>query len=166
MNNDIWIFGNNYRGQLGLGDRKNRNIPTKIRSLSENSIYAKYVSCNSYHTALIDMNNEVWVFGSNLYGQLGLGNHKSKDIPTKITNIYAKTVSCGFLHTVIIDMNNDIWTFGDNRHGQLGLVDKVWSNIPTKITIDSSGESGLAVRSNIIARSVSCGGNHTVIITK
>ena len=36
------------------------------------NIYAKYVSCGLEHTIIINMNNEVFSFGTNTYGQLGL----------------------------------------------------------------------------------------------
>ncbi len=69
MNNNVWSFGSNHEGQLGLGDNgygTNRNIPTKI-----NNIKAKFVSCGENHTVLIDMDNNVWSFGSNDNGPPG-----------------------------------------------------------------------------------------------
>ena len=100
------------------------------------------------------MNNEVWSFGGNYYGQLGLGDNINRYTPTKIPNIIAKSVSYGNFHTVIIDMNNDIWSFGWNCYGHLGLGDNIYIyiNTPTKIP-------------NISAKYVSCGYFHTVIIT-
>ena len=152
MDNNIWSFGHNFYGQLGLGydgDNTNRNIPTKI-----NGIKAKYVSCGFRYTVLIDMDNNVWSFGENYSGQLGLGDINPRNEPTKINNIKAKSVSCGENHTVLIDMNNNVLSFGGNIIvGRLGLGDNVKNrNIPTKIN-------------DIKAKSVSCGVNHTVLIT-
>ncbi len=48
MNPKGLAFGNNVFGQLGLGDRTNRNEPRKI-----NNIKAKSVSCGANHTVLI-----------------------------------------------------------------------------------------------------------------
>src|SRR5581483_4675746 len=47
--NDIWICGLNNFGQLGLGDRFNRNVPTKIPGLKATHIAGGY-----YHTVVID----------------------------------------------------------------------------------------------------------------
>ena len=172
MNNIVWSFGSNRYGQLGLGGNTNRNRPTKITvdSHSESGltihsgITAKFVSCGGLHTVIIDMNNEIWVFGDNFYGQLGLGDNTERNKPTKISGIFAKFVSCGDNYTVIIDMNNEVWSFGSNMHSELGLGDIINRDRPIKITIDSHSESGLAMRSGITAKYVSCGGNHTVII--
>ncbi len=52
--NNVLSFGNNYSGQLGLGDNVNMNEPTKI-----NNIKAKSVSCGGNHIVLIDIHNDV-----------------------------------------------------------------------------------------------------------
>jgi hypothetical protein len=42
MHNNVWSFGDNYwgPGQLGLGDKENRNIPTKISNFIARKIFA------------------------------------------------------------------------------------------------------------------------------
>ena len=156
--NTVLSFGTNWTGELGLGDNTERNTPTKIPSIKRRVAYAatfniiaKSVSSGLYNTVIIDMNNEVWSFGDNDMGQLGLGDNINRNTPTKIPSFLAKSVSCGSNHTVIIDMNNEVWSFGDNYNGQLGLGDNTERNTPTKIP-------------GILAKSVSCGVLHTVII--
>ena len=155
MNNNVWSFGFNKHGQLGLGDNVSRNAKTLQVHLEEptkiNGIKAKSVSCGEFHTILIDMNNNVWAFGYNTFGQLGLGDNTNRNVPTKINGIKAKYVSCGENHTLLIDLNNNVWVFGSNDNGQLGLGDNINKYVPTKIN-------------GIKAKYVSCGENHTVII--
>ncbi len=149
MNNNVWAFGSNEYGQLGLGNNgynTNITVPTKI-----NGIKAKYISCGNIHTVLIDMNNDVWAFGNNIFGKLGLGDNTNRNVPTKINGINAKYVSCGHSHTVLIDMNNNVWSFGDNYNGQLGLGYYTKRNVPTKIN-------------GIKAKYVSCGNTYTMLI--
>ena len=62
MANNVWTFGNNQEGQLGLGDGRNRYIPTQI-VIWKNNMQAKAVSCGFYHTVIIDLANNVWVSG-------------------------------------------------------------------------------------------------------
>ena len=156
INNDIFAFGLNGFGRLGLrsGDGMDRSIPTKIDG-SLSFLSAKQISSGTTHLVIIDMNNEVWSFINNHYGQLGLRDNIYRNIPTKISNMYAKSVYCGKYHTVIIDMNNEVWSFGHNRNGQLGVGHNRSINIPTKINSTNTFST---------ARSVSCGGNSTVII--
>ena len=51
---EVWIFGDNYSGKLGLGDRINRNIPSHIQNIK-----AKFVSCGYGHTMTIDKDDNV-----------------------------------------------------------------------------------------------------------
>lgn len=150
LNNNVWAFGNNGAGQLGLGDTQPRNRPTQVQGIK-----AKSVACGAYHTIIIDLDNNVWGFGNNSAGQLGLGDKRNKNRPTPILfpgdEIKAKSVSCGFKFTIIIDTNNNVWSFGDNGSGQLGLGDKQDKNSPTQVQ-------------GIKAKSVSCGGAHTMLI--
>jgi hypothetical protein len=140
-------FGENMSGQLGLGtNNKKIDIPTLIPE-----IRAKYVACGKLHTVLIDINNNVWAFGFNKYGQLGLGDNINRNIPIQIPNIKAKYVACGSMHTMIIDINNNVWAFGDNYKKQLGLGDNINRDVPTLIP-------------KIKAQSVSCGEFFTMII--
>ena len=83
--------------------------------------------------AIIDLNNNVWVCGSNKFGQLGLGDIQNRNIPTQIPNLKAKQVSCGYKTMAIIDMEDNVWVCGGNRYGQLGLGDRLARNVPTKV---------------------------------
>ena len=152
LEKNVWTFGNNEYGQLGLGDNETKrrvSTPTKIPNLK-----AKQVSVGECHTVIIDLENNVWTFGWNQWEQLGLGINGNRKKPTQIPNIKAHQVSAGGCHTVIIDIENNVWTFGRGESGQLGLGDdenRTSVTRPTKIP-------------NFKARQVSAGGNHTVII--
>lgn len=107
---------------MGLGDNTS-NRP---------NIQAKSISCGYAHTIIIDLNNDVWAFGSGDHGQLGLGNTQDRNIPTPTPlpvqnrlipimlpgspNMKAKAASCGHRHTMLIDLNDNVWVFGDNEH--------------------------------------------------
>jgi len=42
------------------------------------------VGCGSRHTVCLTMGNNLWSFGWNKYGQLGLGDNKSRDNVCKV----------------------------------------------------------------------------------
>ena len=77
--------------------------------------------------------NVLMSFGSNKFGQLGVGDMVFRSIPTKIPNINPIYTTCGSYHNLIIDTNNDVWCFGLNNKGQLGVGDTINKNVPTKI---------------------------------
>merc|ERR1711862_1052558 len=80
-NKDLYVFGFNYSGQLGLGDNNNRNKPIKHPSLS-NIID---ISNGGYHTFLKTSNNEIYAFGNNKYSQLGIKTeHDAQITPIRV----------------------------------------------------------------------------------
>lgn len=65
----------------------NINAIKEIKSPQiEEIITAKEISCGDDHTLILDNNGQIWSFGLNLNGQLGLGNIKENFLPRKIPN--------------------------------------------------------------------------------
>ncbi|XP_048510356.1 X-linked retinitis pigmentosa GTPase regulator-like [Athalia rosae] len=81
------------------------------------------IVCGDEHSAVVCQSGRLFVFGSNDWGQLGLGhkNHVSKPScvkilkPEKITN-----VACGRAHTLICTGGQKIFACGSDQEGQLG----------------------------------------------
>jgi len=95
--------------------------------------------------------NEVWSFGQNIYGQLGLGDNVTRNTPTQIPGIKAKQIDCGNYHSMIMDINDNVLSFGNNHNGNLGLGDNVTRNKPTQIQ-------------NIEAKQIACNDFYSMII--
>jgi len=116
----VYSFGSNGNGQLGINDKNvNKiNIPTVITDIPE----IQRIECGNSHSMCIEINNNLWLFGCNGYGQLGLGDqlHRFKPIqhPT-LSNII--DISSGGHHTFVKTIDNKIFAFGKNNHSQLGI---------------------------------------------
>jgi alpha-tubulin suppressor-like RCC1 family protein len=113
-----------------VGDKINRFIPVKLANIKAKSAVITFTS-----TFIIDLNDNLWVFGGNMNGQLGLGDKINRLIPTKLPNIKVRQIVCGediFDQTFIIDLNNELWVFGSNENG-LGLGETIEKLYPTKI---------------------------------
>jgi alpha-tubulin suppressor-like RCC1 family protein len=168
----IWTFGYNIVGQLGHGDIERRIVPTEIQRREDGipeDIRIIGVSCGGHHTVLLSEDGKhIWTFGTNIDGQLGLGDRKYRNVPTEIQrredgipeDIRIIGVSCGRAHTVLLSDDGRIWTFGFNSFGQLGHGDKENRSVPTEI---QRGEPGLPEDVRIIG--VSCGDDHTVLLS-
>jgi alpha-tubulin suppressor-like RCC1 family protein len=117
------------------------------------NLKAKQVSTGSHHTVVIDLNDNIWVFGQNITGQLGLGDYKNRYTPTQIPKLKAKQVSAGMLHTLLMNLDDNIWAFGNNLSGQLGIDNTIKKNRYVPITIPS-----------IKAKQICAGGLHSIII--
>src|ERR1044071_6681359 len=128
----FWTWGSNYYGQLGLGDKSDRTIPTKN---SLNNIIK--IICGIGCTFAISKKYECYSWGKN-NRRLGIFMEQNQSIPRKIGLNGVLTISCGEFHTCALTINGNVYTWGDNRHGQLGIGNgiserKNYINLPQKI---------------------------------
>jgi alpha-tubulin suppressor-like RCC1 family protein len=124
IDGNIWSVGDDsLHGKLGLGDKIiNQYTPKLLPWSIENK--AKYISSGIKHTLIVDANDEVWSFGQNASGQLGLGDSFCRYVPTKLKwDHKAKFISCHCLSSMILDTTGNIWFFGRNRYTGLGFND-------------------------------------------
>ena len=142
-NGQLWAWGMNFPGRLGVGDTNDRNTPTQVSTQTD----WKQVAAQYDYTIAIKNNNTLWSWGSNGYGQLGLGDSdsfgtKDRITPTQLgTNSDWNYVGCSNWHNLAIKTNGTIWSWGYNMKGQLGLGDEgspaTDRNTPTQIGIAS-----------------------------
>jgi alpha-tubulin suppressor-like RCC1 family protein len=135
-NGQLYTFGANMHGQLGLNDTNNRLEPTLVPDTDGTTA----VACGLVHTAIIKR-GKLYTFGANSSGQLGLGHSDDIHVPTLVpntkdfTNENVTEVSCG-THTVIIK-GGKLYTFGYNSNGQLGFGEfsdrNTTVNVPTLV---------------------------------
>ena len=83
----LYVWGNNSHGQLGIGSNESvsADSPIDISSLLDGRI--QYVSISSSSIALTD-NGQVYAWGSNDDGQLGVGDFNDRLSPTDITESF------------------------------------------------------------------------------
>lgn len=117
----VFTSGKNNYGQLGIFSQYNIKIPKKVEYLKEIKIKSINVSNNT--SFCISDNGNVYSFGSNLYGELGIGLDTSKSyIPIKIENLSnIKEIYTGNHHIFAIDNHNKLFGWGYNNYNQLGL---------------------------------------------
>ena|SRR3972149_11194965 len=121
-NNHAWSFGKNYHGQLGLGDKEDRYIPTKISNMK-----VKKISAGGNFSLIIDFYDQLYIFGLLLYEDFSS--------PKLISFLKIKDISAGWKHFLIIDIYDDVWSLGENSYGQLGLGDYVTRTVLSQIPI-------------------------------
>jgi len=145
LQDNLWAFGSNLRGELGLPEIEGGvyKVPTQVPGIK-----AKYLSAGVKGTVVIDLDNNVWLFG---HVNSVWKNRENWFTPIKIPDLKAKDVAVGLSHVALIDLENNVWVFGRNHLRQLGLDDKRDRETPTKL-------------SGIKARSISAGPNHTVVL--
>ena len=117
---DVYSFGSNRFGQLGLNDKniESINMPTLIPDIPK----IKRIECGNTHSMCIDIDRNLWVFGNNYYGQLGLKDRESiyKPVIHPILRNITDITSVEEL-TIVKMINNKICAFGKNEHLELGI---------------------------------------------
>ncbi len=129
----IYSFGQNVFGQLGLGDNNDRNIPTLIPNLDN---IAQISGDGGKHSLALTSTGQVYSFGDNNSGKLGLGDEVNRNIPTLIPNLNnIVSISAGGSYSLVLDSFGRVYSFGNNSWGQLGLGSGIgnYRNIPTLI---------------------------------
>ena len=131
---DLYMWGTNGSGQLGIQSNAASNIPVKVNNssstLPEKSV--KYVALGTYHSAAITKDGSLYMWGYNNYGQLGNGSTTNSYTPVKIMENVA-AVSLGDYHSAAITKDGSLYMWGENSDGQLGNGSTTNRSTPVKI---------------------------------
>lgn len=124
-------WGENDAGQLGLGDRRRREVPTRIAALHD--IVA--VAAGDEHALAVTGSGEVWTWGANADGQLGTGTGVSSNAtPGPISGLRnIRAVAGGASHSLALDAAGAVWAWGTNRGGALGDGTTRDSRVPVSV---------------------------------
>ena len=145
---EIWGWGDNYYGVLGNASSpetgKYITSPTKVTL--PDGVTSVSVSAGTDHVLMIGSDSNVYAWGNNEYGQLGIDNGSvSLTVPTVVSGLAGKNiiaVSAGQRFSLALSDGGDIYSFGLNNKQQLGYTlqdDATYSATPTQITaLDSA----------------------------
>ncbi|MGH3237622.1 MAG: RCC1 domain-containing protein, partial [Streptosporangiaceae bacterium] len=82
-NGSVWAWGADASGQLGNGDTSNSEVPIQIAFPA--GVTVAQVDSGGYACYAIDTTGKLWAWGSNAYGQLGLGSGiQQQTTPTSV----------------------------------------------------------------------------------
>jgi alpha-tubulin suppressor-like RCC1 family protein len=157
---EVYSWGLGKEGALGHSNFDNIKTPNKIEYFSQNNIKITKIDCGDNFTMAVSDSGRIFSWGKNNLGQLGLGQVSQQlkiSTPTEISfhGEKIKDIFCGEDHSCVITANGDAYLWGYGIDGRLGNKNKMNMNTPTKISIDNSK-----------IKKVSCGGQHTAILTE
>lgn len=153
----LYSWGSNTTGQLGLGDELNRDTPHKINLSSIVDIES-----GTYHNMAIVYDPSfkkycLYGWGSNIRGELGLGNYERHYSPQKIDVLGSViSISCAHSNTLCLTTNG-LYVWGDG----ISIPKKI--NIPDVIIICAGYFNHTIITKNhkIITWPVSFGDEHS-----
>lgn len=86
--------------------------PAAVHLPAETSVIQ--IACGLHHTVLLLQSGEVMAFGSNTYGQLGVGDLLPRGGPTLVKlACHTVHVAAGSNHTVVLSNKGEVYTFGN-----------------------------------------------------
>ena len=138
----VYGCGYNNQGHLGNGTTANQLTPVRCGSLTD--IVQVALGGMPYHAYAVESNGNLWVWGYNTQGQLGLGDTTARQTPILHPSINdaIKTVAAGGYttagagpigHGMVLRGDGTIWVAGSNAYGQLGVGDAADRNSFTQI---------------------------------
>lgn len=72
---------------------------------------------------LASQRSELWAWGADACGQLGLGECAGETLPRQLRySVRVEAAACGGAHTLLLSELGYVYAMGDNAEGQLGLV--------------------------------------------
>ena len=125
------------------------HYPTEIVNIINIFYYKLFkisISCGENHAILL-INGELYSWGDNELGQLGLGYYERVDNllskyhePQKLKLKNITKIKCGNCHSLALTTSNEIYSWGNNYYGQLGIGSKDYSSehLHHKIIIKSA----------------------------
>nr|XP_016773891.2 probable E3 ubiquitin-protein ligase HERC4 isoform X19 [Pan troglodytes] len=143
---------------LSYGRIRSGDSIRNIKSLSD--IQIVQVACGYYHSLALSKASEVFCWGQNKYGQLGLGTdckkQTSPQLLKSLLGIPFMQVAAGGAHSFVLTLSGAIFGWGRNKFGQLGLNDENDRYVPNLLK---------SLRSQKIVY-ICCGEDHTAALTK
>jgi len=117
-NGTIWVWGSNSSGQLGIGSTPNYlAIPTQLGTATN----WQSIGAGGNHSLAIKTDGTLWVWGTNGWGQLGLGNYTTKYTPTKLGTATNWEKIVGLQDCSIAKkIDGTLWGWGRNASAELG----------------------------------------------
>ncbi|XP_066535875.1 probable E3 ubiquitin-protein ligase HERC6 [Hoplias malabaricus] len=159
----VFSWGGGEEGQLGTISAVSKCLkPGLVPIPSPLPIPVVQVACGNVHSLVLTKGGEVYSWGQNNYGQLGLGKAVAMQpfpgLIRALTGVPVTQISAGGAHSLFLTSSVLVFCCGANNAGQLGLK-----------RTDDKGRFTLcaipALRSLTIT-SISCGEAHTAVLSK
>lgn len=135
---------------------KRINVPTDHKIVR--------INAGQWHSCAINSEGELFTWGVGFQGRLGHGDKEPSLVPRKVGGDLeghkVVDVACGSFHTVALTNKGMVFCWGDNSNGQCGS-----STLPEAV-MRPHCVSSLCVVGGGVAKSISCGRQHTAVVMK
>ncbi|KAF4118388.1 hypothetical protein G5714_000439 [Onychostoma macrolepis] len=145
-----------YGGKVLIMDKS--TVCRPLKSLENRQVIQ--IACGDHHSMALTNDGQVFVWGENSHGQLGLrkdhpGSPSAQHVQS-LSGIPLAQISAGGDHSFVLSLSGVVFGWGRNSAGQLGLGDTTDRHVPTMV-------NSLNRKKTV---SISCGGEHTATLSK
>jgi alpha-tubulin suppressor-like RCC1 family protein len=163
----LYAFGGNLSGELGNTTNYHTQQPNPtpaLVTLPGASGPVTQVAAGAFHSLAVTSTGQLYAFGSNSQGQLGIttSGFTPSPTPTLVTLPGAggpvTQVAAGGYFTLAVTSSGQLYAFGENHFGQLGNNKEPLEPHPTPTLVTLPGEVGPVTQ-------VAAGANHSLAVT-
>ncbi|XP_060103372.1 probable E3 ubiquitin-protein ligase HERC4 [Heteronotia binoei] len=138
-----------------------QNVKSKPRLLTElGNTQIVQLACGDHHSMALSKGGQLFTWGQNEYGQLGVGRERSsarEPQPVQVLEgIPLAKIAAGGSHSMAVSLSGSVYSWGKNAFGQLGLGHTEDRYSPTYV-------NALEHKKTVF---ISCGGEHTAVLSK
>lgn len=151
LDGNIYTFGTNSEGQLGIGVKDNLEYATPIK-LNFTGV-SKIAAVNLRSHFLKD--GKAYGFGANERNSIGPGGTNILVPLMVILDEFITDIALGMTHTVLLTNTSRVYTFGSTTNGRLGFLRTSVSSISTPTLLNVT---------DII--SITVGNGHTILLAR
>ena len=157
------MAGLNSDGQLGIESTESQSTFVQVKNEDGTGYLTniKSISAGQYTMFAITNDGEVYGWGENGSGQLGISNTEDQKLPVKTTLTNIKQISTSYYHTIALTEDGKAYVAGRNSEGELGIGQTTSSTITTWTIMKST--NGTSEMTGI--KQVATGYMHTVVLT-
>jgi alpha-tubulin suppressor-like RCC1 family protein len=141
----------------------------RIKSISISGGAGNGAGEDSGHSLALDENGNVWAWGYNAAGQLGINNTTAQSSPQQIPRSYFNNQAvtaiwaCGSRQgwSFALDQTGSLWAWGYNANGQLGIGNNTNQLLPVQVLTPAFGNVsiGNVVKVQTVDRYTGSGGD-------
>lgn len=133
----VWAWGTNTYGQLGRGSNTLAETPIQVKDESGYGYLTdiKHIACGNKVSMAIDNSGNLYTWGLNNYGQLGINNRVNQTLPVKntyLTNV--RKITSGNKTGYALTDDGKVYGFGYNGYGEIGDGTKTQRIYPVQTT--------------------------------
>ena len=118
---NLYAWGSNNYGQLGLNDRIKRSSPTQVGTDTDWTRVYMTDGATAQHRGMARATGTLYVAGRNPSGQLGDTSRTNKSSPVQLPGTTWVDFKGGGSHSFAIKTDGTAWLWGSSSYGQLGF---------------------------------------------